>query len=347
MEVIIEQLGTTHNVLDRQKFRLDDLTADPFNEALGNYPKITIGRAYSNDLILTDEHIDEWHASLQLDEDGQLWIIDYGSLNGIKKLKGKTSLERQLVASGDIFVIGRNKIRILFGDHPVPATVKIRFSEVFLLWLGRLPVLAALVLGYILVKGLSIYFTTSTELNWGSIVSNNLQSSLGFVGLALLVYLLSILFKRGGNFLSHLGVLMLVYFVSVIAGFAIHLLKFNTGAGLDGLMDFLEAANGYLVLFLYLWCILYLAFHISLQRRTVISLGLVAMLVGINLLNSSAFEDFFATSVRSDESLLPPAFLLKTPENNQSHFERAFSMFEQVALEKQLRQQEKQSKSAR
>ncbi len=324
MEIVIEQLGTTHNVLDRQKFTGND---------------ISIGRAYSNDLILTDEHIDEQHARLYQDIEGDWWIVDNDSLNGIKQLKSKSRLSKQRVNSGDIFIIGRNKIRVLFGNHPVAATVKIRFTEVFLLWLGRLPVLAMLVVGYILIKGLDIYLSTSTELQWSSVVSNNLQSAIVFVALAVFVYLLSILFKRGGNFLSHLGVLILVFFVSELFSFLIELLKFNTSSSLDTLTEFLDSASGHFVLFLYLWCILYLAFHISLKRRTIICVVLVGVFVGIELLNRETLQDFFAETVRSDQSLMPPAFLLKTPPSSDQHFEQAFTLFDQAAEDKRQRQE--------
>lgn len=331
MEIIIEQLGTTHNVLDRQKFKQSN---------------VSIGRAYSNDLILTDEHIDESHARLYQDAEGDWWISDNGSLNGIKKYKQKKNLENERIKSGDIFIIGRNKIRVLFGDHPVPATVKIRFTEVFLLWIGRLPVLISLILGYILIKGLTVYLLSSSELQWSSVISSNLQSALLFVGLAVFVYLLSILFKRGGNFLSHLGVLILAFFVTEILGFLIELLKFNTSSSLDGLTGFLDSASGHLVLFLYLWCILYLAFHISLKRRTIICVALVGLFVAIELLNRDTFEDFFAQTVRADPSMMPPAFLIKQPSSTEQYSERAFSLFEKAAQDKRERLQEKDQQDA-
>lgn len=325
MEVIIEQLGTTHNVLDRQKFKQND---------------ISIGRAYYNDLILTDEHIDGVHANLQQDDEGGWWLIDNQSLNGVKKHKSKQRLERQRVQSGDIYLIGRNKIRVLFGSHPVPATVKIRLSEVFLLWLGRLPVLLALTFGYIIVKLLDVYSNSVNELNWNTVISNNLQSSLGFVGLALVVYLLSILFKRGGNFLSHLGVLMLVFFVSTLFDFGIELFKFNTSSRFDGLSSFLQQGCDYFVLFLYFWCILYLAFHISLQRRTIMSLALISVMVGIQWLNRDRFDDFFALSIDSDETMLPPVLLLKKPVDSIQYFDQAFDVFDDVEAEKKKREEQ-------
>ncbi len=327
MEIIIEQLGTTHNVLDRQKFKQSE---------------VTIGRAYSNDLILTDEHVDEAHAHIYQDDLGEWRIEDRNSLNGVKKYKRKSRLQNQPISSGDIFTIGRNKIRVLFGNHPIPATVKIRFSEVFLLWIGRLPVLISLIIGYVLIKGLTIYSVTSSELQWSAIVSNNLQSALMFVGLAVLVYLLSILFKRGGNFLSHLGVLILAFFFSEVLGFLLELLKFNTSSQLDLLTGFLESASGHLVLFLYFWCILYLAFHIPLKRRTIICLALVTVFVGIEWLNRERLEDFFAQTIRADQSLMPPAFLLKSPPQSEQHFEQAFDLFDQAGQDKLQRQQSQQ-----
>jgi len=324
MEIVIEQLGTTHNILDRQKFKQDE---------------IKIGRAYSNDLILTDEHVDETHARLHQDELGNWWISDNNSLNGVKKYKRKSGLDSEPINSGDIFVIGRNKIRILFGNHPVAATVKIRFSEAFVLWIGRPPVLMALIFGYLLLKGLGVYWNTNTRLEWSAIVSNNIQSALTFIGFAVFVYLLSILFKRGGNFLAHLGVLILAFFCSELLSFLLDLLKFNTSSHLDSITAFLSSFSGHFVLFLYFWCILYLAFHVPLKQRTIICCLLVGFFISLELLNRERVESFLATAVRSDQSLMPPAFLLKQPQQSEQHFAQAYELFTQVEQDRKKQQQ--------
>ena len=97
MEVIVEQLGTTNNVLERQKF---DQSA------------VTLGRALDNDIILSDEHVDAHHARLTAGDDGEIRIEDVGSVNGIRRPRHKQHVDSAEVRSGEIFLIGRSRIRM-------------------------------------------------------------------------------------------------------------------------------------------------------------------------------------------------------------------------------------------
>ncbi|NCO19074.1 MAG: FHA domain-containing protein, partial [Gammaproteobacteria bacterium] len=89
MEVIIEQLGTTNNVLERQKL---------------DAHRVRIGRAFSNDVILNDEHVDAVHAQLEFDGEGRLFIEDLGSVNGIRRPRHKGAVGRSEVISGEVFL---------------------------------------------------------------------------------------------------------------------------------------------------------------------------------------------------------------------------------------------------
>ncbi|GAB4183280.1 MAG: hypothetical protein Tsb002_05320 [Wenzhouxiangellaceae bacterium] len=312
MEIIVEQLGTTHNVLDRQKFR---------------QPQLTLGRAYRNDVILSDEHVDESHAVLQQDEAGDWWLSDRGSLNGIRRWRNKERASRYRVNSGDIFIIGRNKVRLLFPDHPVAATVKIRFSELFLLALGRTSVLVMLVLGFVLYQGLTAYFAADSEVNWSAVANAQLQNALLYIFLAVSVYLLSILFKRGGNFFSHLGLLLLLFFVSVGLQFLVAWLRFNTGSDADSFNDFLAGAVEYLVMFLYLMSIFYLAFHLPFKRRLITSLSLIGLMLASSLLTRWSYQEYLDQGMHYDQTLMAPALLVAQPVDENIFFDRAFATF--------------------
>lgn len=262
MDVVIEQLGTTNNVLERQKF---------------DAHKVWIGRGYDNDVILTDEHVDGQHARLVFDEEGALWIEDRDSVNGIRRPRHRARLEREQVRSGDVFLIGRSRVRILLGDHAVPPAVKIRLSEVLLLWLGKPFVLVTLVLAYLGAKIGGTALTTIGEFRWSNVVNDNLWEVIGFVTLAVVVYFLSVLFRRGGNFVAHLSLLVVLFFVAGSLDFLLDLAVFNASDDAYPWLEVLAESRGYLVLFLYIWSILYLAFHLSLWRRTAIALTAVVV----------------------------------------------------------------------
>ncbi|MDA3933112.1 MAG: FHA domain-containing protein [Gammaproteobacteria bacterium] len=313
MELIIETLGTTHNVLDRNKFVGSD---------------ISLGRAFDNDLILTDEHIDAHHARVYRDKDGQFWISDLKSVNGIRKHKSHRRQQHWPLQSGDIFMLGRNKIRIYFSDHKLPAAVKIRPIETFLLWLGRMPVLIGLFLLYLGISLVSVWMHNSGELQWEQIANSQLRTVLIFTGLAFVVYLLSILFKRGGNFLSHLGVLMMVFVLGRVLAVITSIAYFNADSDTDQLLDIFAASTSYLMIFLYLWCIFYLAFHMPLLRRSITALISVVILAGLSYLGQAPFREFQDRSINVDNTHLPPQLLLRKPTAQDAFFDEAFELFD-------------------
>jgi len=299
MEMIIEQLGTTNNVLDRQKF---------------DHHSVWLGRAFDNDVILSDEHVDASHAKLVFDEEGRLWLEDLGSVNGIRRPRHKAHIERAEVTSGEVFLVGRSRIRVYLGTHPVPPAVKIRISEVFLLWLGKPQVTVMLALVFLAAKVLGTWLSTIGEFRWSLVIERNLGEVMTFFALAVGVYFLSVLFRRGGNFLAHLSLLVLVFLLSSVLEFALSVALFSSGDGGYPVLDWLDSARGYLMLFVYLWSILYLAFHISLLRRTLISGAIVAVMLGVNNLPDDSMRRFASQQVFPlEQQWLPPALLVGQP----------------------------------
>lgn len=316
MEMIVEQLGTTNNVLDRQKF---------------DHHSVWIGRAFDNDVILSDEHVDAGHAKLVFDEEGRLWLEDLGSVNGIRRPRHKAHIERTEVRSGEVFLVGRSRIRVYLGTHPVPPAVKIRISEVFLLWLGKPQVTVMLALVFLGAKVLGTWLSTIGEFRWSLVIERNLGEVMTFFALAVGVYFLSVLFRRGGNFLAHLSLLVLVFLLSSVLQLALSVAVFNSGDGGYPVLDWLDSARGYLMLFIYLWSILYLAFHISLLRRTMISVAIVAVMLGVNNLPDDSMRRFTSQQAFPlEQQWLPPAFLIGEPVPAEQFRQDAEALFDDI-----------------
>lgn len=314
MEMIVEQLGTTNNVLDRQKF---------------DQHSVWLGRAFDNDVILTDEHVDGSHAKLVFDGEGRLWLEDLGSVNGIRRLRHKARIERTEVHSGEVFLIGRSRVRVYLGSHPVAPAVKIRMSEVFLLWLGKPQVTVMLAVVFLATRVMGTWLSTIGEFRWSQVIERNLGEVMTFIALAVGVYFLSVLFRRGGNFLAHLSLLILVFLLSALLEFALSVAVFSSGDGGYPILDWLDSARGYLMLFIYLWSILYLAFHISLLRRTLISVVFVASMIGVNNLPDDSMRRFISQqSFPLKQQWLPPALLIGKPVPADEFSEQAEALFD-------------------
>jgi len=316
MEVIIEQLGTTNNVLERYKF---------------DQHRVEFGRAFSNDVILSDEHVDPVHARLEFDDEGRLFIEDLDSVNGIRRPRHKQHVKRAEVTSGEVFLVGRSRVRIYTGTHPVPPAVKIRLTEVFLLWLGKPPVAVLMVVLFALVLTLQTWLSTIGEFRWSLVIERNVSQVMLFVVLAVAVYFLSVLFRRGGNFLAHLSLLVLVFLVTAALGAVNALAVFNVGDAWYPALEALESARGYLVLFLYLWSIFYLAFHVSLMRRTLIALAVVGVMFGLDHLPEEE-NQFFAQpqNIPLEPRMLPPGLLLREPLPPEAFGEQVEALFQEA-----------------
>ena len=299
MEVIVEHLGTSGNILERHRFAKD---------------AVTVGRALDNDVILNDEHVDPYHARLVSDEEGRPHIVDRGSVNGVRRPRHRHRFETAPIGSGEVFVIGRSRIRIYRADHPVPAAVKIRLSELFLLWLGKPHVALMLALLFVATRIVDTWLSTVGEFKWSMLVQQNLSETLFFAVLAVGVYLLSVLFRRGGHLVAHLSLLMLLLLVTSLLDFMHALAVFNAGDRLYPALEWVASIRGYLLFFVYLWSILYLAFHLPLLRRTSVAALVVVAWVGIdNLPDNSRLLANRMPAFPLQQTLLPPRFRLADP----------------------------------
>lgn len=92
---------------------------------------IKIGRGYDNDLILGDPFLSENH--LLISEGDQGWMIeDLQTKNGTYSKKHQRVIQKSPFSSGDEFIIGKTKIRILNRTHPVPPPKVLVFRSPFI-----------------------------------------------------------------------------------------------------------------------------------------------------------------------------------------------------------------------
>ena len=111
MEIIIEEITRAHKLIARHKFLQNN---------------INIGRGYDNDIIMADPHICAQHLNLSFN--GEHWVLnDDDSINGSfyedEYSKTKLAINQHIVHSGQVFVIGKSLIRVIFPDHPVPESI--------------------------------------------------------------------------------------------------------------------------------------------------------------------------------------------------------------------------------
>ena len=117
--------------------------------AVDSFP-ITIGRAYSNQVILSDPYVCPLHLKLAQDEQGRVLASDLESVNGCYPVDGKEPLTQWELQSGSQFRLGHTILRYVGVDHPLAPTLVYRASKASLLASPYAAATSALVLVLVL-----------------------------------------------------------------------------------------------------------------------------------------------------------------------------------------------------
>lgn len=90
--------------------------------AVDGFP-VTIGRAYGNQVILSDPFVCPLHLKIGQDEQGRLLASDLDSINGFYPASGKERIAQLELQSGSQFRIGHTSLRYVSVDHPLAPTL--------------------------------------------------------------------------------------------------------------------------------------------------------------------------------------------------------------------------------
>ena len=83
---------------------------------------VTIGRAYTNQIILDDPFVCPQHVTITQSELGRLTVDDLASINGLRSGEEKKPVKSLPLHSGDKFRIGHTTLRYCTADLPMAAT---------------------------------------------------------------------------------------------------------------------------------------------------------------------------------------------------------------------------------
>ena len=264
--------------------------------------KLSIGRSYNNDLVLTDAHIAPKQMQFcKNDGQWQVSVLDYTNpvlLNGVSVGDKPVAIN-----SGDKITVGRTHLSLYSEDHPVTQTRKLILSS----WLHRdsqgvlQPFLFLLLV--CILDGLLEFFQLSTDLKWKEIASS------GIVG-GIIIIIWAGLWSLTGKLLRHqqhfglqliatsmaMALLTLFYPVSSYLEYITH----STMVGM---------ATGYGLAFVTLVILLKLNLYIAtnIDHTFKVSIILSSVLIGVVywLANFNQQEDF-SYSPQYSTVLRPP-----------------------------------------
>ena len=290
MEIVFEIVSRTGRTLERHK-------------ASGS--RLSIGRAFDNELILSDETVSPHHAALEVDAHGDTVLVDLGSLNGVRNERHERINGATRLRSGEQYSFGRARVRMSNRDHPMADTVRIGGMDGLINRLGSAPILAVVLSLVVTVAITEQWLNTYTEVRWQ-------EMGIGLFGVLAVGALIATFWaivgrivKHEGRFRTQLGLVMtyLLLQSAIVAGY--EWLVFNT------LNVAFSAGLGLLASFVLLTGVLWISLHIATNQpstqRWKIAVSIASILLCISLYPAWLEQTAFSESPNYIKKVKPPA----------------------------------------
>lgn len=319
MAIVIELLNRQGKVVALHKFNQD---------------QVRLGRAYDNDLIVSDPYVDAHHAELALQADGHWQLRDLASENGCFDAQEQRR-EAVALSSGDSFFLAEQQFRLVDSSQTVAKTLPLDKAAARLNRLGHpLQLLCWFVL--VFVFDLAEYWFhngADEELHW-----QQKLIQLPLLGLALTIWPVLLMLwarfnHRHGYFRAQLAMLLLAVLAVDCWGLTEPWLRFNLNG--PSWMFWLDQAVVALVLFGLLLGNFTLASQQSKTRRMVLSACLVLLFSGQSLVPRLWQDDTPRLAPVYDETLLPLSYYVGASVSNDQAIEQSAELFKQASEHRQ------------
>jgi len=280
--------------------------------------EVSIGRAFSNDLILDDPYVSPHHLRL-VAVDGGWEAHDLGSVNGVRH-RGAGAAADALLRSGDTLRIGHTFLRVYNDDHPVPPALRLGGWDDRLSLVGRHRIWAALAGLTVLVSAISAYRSSWVELEPQTFLEPIVMNLSGALVFALLWALLGRLLRHRAHLLAHFGIWLSIGLLSRFTTSAAALAGYNASSAT--LENVLDQGTSCLLLVGGLSCSLLLATSLRARGRWLCSLGVAAAFVSITVIAQYQMHDQFRPLPRYYSRLSSRIWLWVRPANEEHLVER-------------------------
>ena len=299
---------------------------------------LTIGRAWSSDIIVQDKYVDQQQLRLSMDEQGVARVHELANTNPSTLAGAAIDADGSPYQWGEQLQIGDTRIRFFTAEQAVSATVARSSWHVFHTRMHSKPALIGI--------GLLVALL-STWLNWVfnveplGLKDNAAHFATALAGLFVWVLIFGSITKliTGQSRLkSHWTLICCLLIISISLGLLVMLVRFNSQSLEFGKVFSQIVYGGFSLLLFY--SLFNLMSSLSKQMKWAISLLLVG--IGFAALHSQEFlkedHEAWTHSAKYEQTSLPPAFLLRQPNTVEQHFsavDKLFAQVQQKALESQ------------
>ncbi|WNC68270.1 FHA domain-containing protein [Thalassotalea nanhaiensis] len=310
MELIIEEISRGKKLIGRHKFATST---------------VNVGRAYNNDIILSDPHICPEHLALKC-EDGIWYIKDLESLNGSVFANKQPLTQWQALVSGDIIRLGKTQLRFYLPNHPVSKSVEFSELENAVEYFGRWSMIIAMVALFGLINFAMLYLNDpNKEIVYSQLFIGVISVTIGYALWPLLCSLMAFLNKHEPRVGSQLGVSFVIINMFWILDFIDALLGFNISSQWS--WHWLLAAASIGLTFSLFWFNFYIAFQQSPKRRFRIAAGLTIIIYGGLYMNELSDKPEFNPYPVYNSTVLTPIFSVAPASSSDEFIKQSDDLF--------------------
>jgi hypothetical protein len=287
---------------------------------------LSIGRAFDNALILSDETVSPHHARLELDSNSTVVLLDLDSLNGVRterheRIDGSTPLR-----SGEEYSFGRARVRIYETAHPVADTVRIGGLDWLINRLGSARLLAFILSIVAVVAIAEQWLNTYSVIHWQELTIGvfGVMAVGGVVaGFWAIVGRIA---KHEGRFRTQLALVMLYLLLQSVIVYGYELLLFNSLN--EGISTAVSLLLSFALLTSVLWLSLHIATHQASAQRWKIAASISGILLCISIYPEVLEQTEFSESPDYIKEIKPPAVRVAPGSEIDRFLESSAALFD-------------------
>jgi len=315
MEIVFEVVNRSGRVLERHRSRGTELT---------------IGRAFDNKLILSDETVSPHHARIETTDRGAVVLRDLDSLNGIRNEQHERVTEKMPLHSGSEYSFGRARVRIYSTTHAVSDTVRIGGLDWLANRLGNAWVLASIVSLAALVAIIEQWLHTSSVVQWQ-------QMGIGVVGVMTAAVIIAMfwaivgrIIKHEGRFKTQLAIILLYLLLQSAIYFGYEILLFNSLHAL--VSTTLSVGLSFLLLCTLFWLNLHIATNQANAQRWQFAATISTILLCLSSYPEMLKRTEFSTTPEYIRVIKSPAARFTTGHDEDNFLGKLPNLFGQTNL---------------
>ncbi|MCY1077877.1 FHA domain-containing protein [Archangium lansingense] len=290
---------------------------------------VTVGRGYTNDVILDDPKVSASHLRIERTEDGRLVLRDVGSHNGTFRVEPWTRLAELELTDDARVAVGDTVLRFRSRSHAVEDT---RITAIPVAPRGRpfelpfaFPVMLAVA---VVIFLLHEYLTNYQKTDWGSLALAVVVPVFASFVWAGLWSVASKVARRVFHFGAHGTIGSLGLLGLLVIPLLLGLLTYSLGLGAWVRWLYLAGYLGWMGFVLF-WHLRYVT-RAEPQRLALMLAVILVCFGALTQADSLLGEEDFSSTIDFDRTLLPPSFQVVPSKSVDSFFEGTQELQEDV-----------------